>query len=330
MADLVIDYALIHDLAHSVRSLRTTIDSELHQSGTSGIWGSAGTIPAATAGRTSAGTSLSAFYRTCHGPFQQSLDRLEQLATMLDSVAQTWFDNDANFASALSVQALQSRVAQWQGQQQAYQHYLDLKNTTISYQYYDENGQLQTASFSLWDPNAKPPDPPGAMPTTADPTATLPRQTNATLDDKGRIVSETTTVTGPGGLSYTETTTYTYNGDHVDYTTTITHSDGTTETLVKTTNPDNSYVIKDTTHDGTSTTTVTPGPNDGFSSVTTGSDGSRTTVDVVANPDGSATKTETNSKGTDVYTGNVKTGQWTLTSHTDPPSDPPDPLPVEV
>jgi hypothetical protein len=108
----------------------------------------------------------------------------------------------------------------------------------------------------------------------------------------------------------------------VDYSSTITHSDGSSETITKQTNgSDGSYVITDKTGDGTSTSTVTPKPQGGSHDVTVSSDGTTTTTDIDVSAPGKATKTVTGPHGTDVYTGNPDTGKWTLQSHQDPPTD---------
>jgi hypothetical protein len=316
VADIVIDYELIHKLAGNIRTLRSSIETETTSVTPRTVLGTNGKISSEDIGLSTASYSVTAFYQACFFPFTQSLDRLNTLADILDRVAKTWFDNDASFAGSVSQQALNTKLQEWASQKKAYEAYLKLKDATISYQYYDENGNLKTATIALWDPSNTAPKDPGAAPTNAD-------QTTAKVDDQGRITEETTTITGPDGLTYTETTTYTYNGDTVDYTTTVTHADGTTETIVKKTNSDGSYVLTDTTSEGTATTTVTPGTGGAYSSTTVDAQGDTTTVDVVINSDGTATKTVVGPKGTDVYTGSPDVGLWTLKTHTDPPADTP-------
>jgi hypothetical protein len=223
---------------------------------------------------------------------------------------------------------LQANIGQWEAAKAQYDRYLELKDQSVTYQYYDSDGQLKTGSIPLWDPDNAPPPDPGAAPTSLSDTGKT--STTAQLDDKNRIISETSEVTTDNGLRYTETTTYTYgdpDGDGkeqvVGYQTTVTHSDGSTETITKTTNPDLSYVVTDQTKDGTSTTTVTPKPdNGGYTSVTKDHDGQTTTTDVTVNAGGPDRKTVDGPDGVDEYTGDDATGQWTLDKHTDPPPDP--------
>ncbi|MEX5637205.1 hypothetical protein [Parafrankia sp. FMc2] len=324
MADLVLDYALLHDLAGSIRTLRGQVETDIAVASSRSVAGSRGEVDSAAVGDGTLFAALSAFYSTCHKPFKDSMDRLKELSELLDSVAKAFFDVDADFASKVKTGRLQAQVGQWQAQQQAWDQYQRIKDKVVTYQYHDSRGVLQTATIPLWGADRPPPAKPGAAPTSlAGPGGGT--KTDAKVDANGRLISETSTVTTANGLTYKETTTYTYvdrNGDGkpevVDYTTAITHSDGTAEEIARTTKPDNSYVVTSRTKEGVTTTSVTPGAHGGYSSVTTTPKGETTTVTVVANPDGTGTKTEVGPKGTDVYTGKPATGQWTLKSHKDP------------
>lgn len=331
MADLVLDYALLHQLAGSMRDLKSKIKTDVDAGSRRAIVNkNGGTVGSADVGNTTAYAALSAFFYACHGPFNDAMDLLDKLADNFDSIAKAFFDVDADFAGKVDTARLQARIAQWQADTKAYQHYLDIKDKSVTYQYYDQNGHLQTGSIPLW--SGPPPDQPGAMPTSIDGTANVgTNHTVVTTDSNGNITSETTTVTSGDGMTYTETTTYSYhdtNGDgkpdYVDYNSTITHSDGSSETISKTTNTDGSYVIKDTTKDGTSTSTVTPTPDGGSHDVTVDTNGDTTTTDITVTGPGQGTKTVDGPNGTDTYTGDPDTGQWTLTHHEDPPPDPSD------
>jgi hypothetical protein len=328
--DLVLDYSLLHELAGSMRSLRAEIQTDVEAVSGRSVVGAHGEVGAAAVGNSTLFGALSGFYAVCHQPFKDSMDKLQQLADTLDGVAKAFFDVDADFAGKVNTGRLQAQISQWQAAVAAHDAYERLKDQVVTYQYYDEHGNLQTATIPLWDPNKPPPPDPGPMPTSLDgPGAGGKTSTSAQVDGNGRITSETSTVTTDNGLTYTETTTYSYidrdgdgKPDVVDYTTSITHSDGTTETIVKSTNSDDSYVMKSTTDKGVTTTTVTPKPGtDGFTSVTTNTDGDTTTTDVTVTGNGTGTKTVTGPDGTDVYTGNPTTNQWTLSSHTDPEPD---------
>jgi hypothetical protein len=331
VADLVLDYALLHDLASSMRDLKSKIKTDVDAGSKRAVVTKNGTVvSSAEVGNTTVYAALSMFFAGCNGPFKDSMDLLDKLADNFDGIAKAFFDVDADFSGKVDTERMQAQIAQWQADGKAYQHYLDIKDKSVSFQYYDENGNLQTGKIGLWDPTQAPPSPPGPMPTSIDGTGNVGNShTAVTTDPNGNITSETTTVNSGNGLTYTETTTYTYQGTnpdgspkYVDYSSTITHSDGTSETTTKTTNTgDGSYVIKDTTSDGTSTSTVTPKPNGGSHDVTVDTDGNTTTTDVDISSPGSGTKTVTGPDGTDHYTGNPDTGQWTLTSHDDPPPD---------
>ncbi|EFC80257.1 hypothetical protein [Parafrankia sp. EUN1f] len=324
MADLVLDYALLHDLAGSMRNLRGQIETDVNAVSGRSVVGSHGEVGSEAVGNSKLYAALSAFYSACHKPFKDSMDKLKELGDLLDSVAKAFFDVDADFAGKVNTGRLQAQIGQWQAEQAAWEHYEETKDKVVTFQYYDENGVLQTATIPLWGPDRPPPTKPGPMPTSL-PGPDGSTQTDAQVNEDGLITSETSTVTTPNGLSYTETTTYSYidrdgdgKPDIVDYTTTITHSDGTTETIVRKTNPDDTYVVTSTTDDGVTTTTVIPGENDGYQSITIDPDGVATNITVTVNPDGTGTKTEIGPDGIDVYTGNPATGQWTLESHTDP------------
>jgi hypothetical protein len=254
------------------------------------------------------------------------MELLDQLAENFDAIAKAFFDVDADFAGKVNTARLQSEIAQWQADTEAYQHYQDIKDKYITYQLYDEHGNLVTEKIPLWGPDTPPPEQPGSVPTSIN--GTSPDGSNQTVatktDENGNIISETTTVNSGGGLSYTETTNYSYhdtNGDgkpdYVDYTSTVTHSDGTTETITKTTNPDGSYVVNDKTDDGTSTSTVTPKPDGGSNTVTVDKDGETTTTDITVTGPNQGTKTIIGPDGTETYSGNPDTDQWTLDSHKD-------------
>ena len=328
MADLVLDYALLHQLAVSMRELKAKIKTDVDAGSRRAIVNkNGGTVDSGQVGNTAMYAALSAFFSACHSPFQNSMELLDKLSDTFDGIAKAFFDVDADFAGKVDTARLQAHISQWQADTAGYQHYLDIKDKAVTFQYYDENGHLQTGSIPLW--SGPPPGEPGAMPTSIDGTATVgTNHTTVTTDAAGNITSETTTVNSGDGLTYTETTSYTYhdtNGDgkpdYVDYTSTITHSDGSSETVAKTTNPDGSYVVKDTTKDGTTTSTITPTPDGGTHDVTVDHDGKTTTTDIVVTGAGTGTKTVVGPDGTDTYTGNPDTGQWKLTKHEDPPPD---------
>ncbi|MCK9874580.1 hypothetical protein MXD59_02080 [Frankia sp. Ag45/Mut15] len=329
MADIVLDYGLLHELSGTLRTLRGEIETDVDHVSGRAIVSTTGEVGSDVVGDSTLFAALSAFYATCHQPFKDSMTKLADLADLLDSVAKAFFDQDADFATKVNSARLQSSIDTWQSQQNAWQHYQETKDKVVTYQYYDENGVLQTATIPLWGKDRPPPPKPGERPTSVSGPGGTTNSSSQQVDANGKIISETSTVTTANGLSYTETTTYTYtdlNGDgkpdNVDYTTTVTHSDGTKEVITKKTGSDHGTVLTSTTDDGTTTTTVTPGQNGAYHSVTVDPKGETTTTDVAVGTDGKGTKTVLNADGsTDTYSGDPVKDRWTLTSHEDPPVD---------
>ncbi len=330
MVDLVLDYNLLHELAASMQSLRGQIQTDVESVGGRAVVSSQGEVGSDAVGSATLFAALSAFYSTCHKPFKDSMDKLDELAKLLDSVAKAYFDLDSDIFTKVNEGRVQAQIAQWKSKEEAWKHYQETKDQVITYKYYDENGVLRTATIPLWGKDRPPPQDPGAAPTTLSGPGGTGTTTVTEVNGDGKVITETSNVTSPSGLSYSETTTYTYqdfNGDGttdtVDYTTTVTHSDGSKEVITQTTNPDRTYVVTSTTDDGTTSTTVTPSDHGQYHSVTVDPEGNTTTTSVVLMPDGTGTKVVTGPKGTDTYTGDPERGLWTSTSHEDPPSDDP-------
>jgi hypothetical protein len=328
VADLQINYEKLHTLAQDARLLKDHLDDKVPGLGTNG--GTGFTAGSAEIGSQVLFGKLNKFQLAWEGPFKDAMDKLDDLAGLLDGVATKFFDMDADFASKANTMLASLRNNAWQSKEDAYQHYLATKDKTFTYHYWDENGNYVTATRPLVDwsnPDNPPPTDPGPRPTN---TSDHGANTDTGYDSHGRVTTETSTVTSSSGLSYQTTTTYTYNGDGTDptgFTTTITHSDGTTETIVQNTNADGTYNVVDTTPDGHTTSVVTPKPTDGgrdtgYSSTTTDQDGKVTTTNVTNNPDGTAdTKVVVGTDGTTTtYTGDSDTGWWTETSKTPPPT----------
>ncbi|WBB97216.1 hypothetical protein O7621_03430 [Solwaraspora sp. WMMD937] len=321
MADLVLDYALLHSLAGSLRELKSKIEFDVETGSRRAVVTSDGTVvDSSQVGNSALYGTLSAFFSACHSPFKDSMELLDELANTFDSIAKAYFDLDADVAGKVNLDRLKASVNGWQADTAAYERYLDLKDREITFQYYDKDGNLVDGSVPLW---SGPPVPePGDPPTSIDGTAEVgSNKTSAVLDEDGNVISETTTVTSGDGLTYTETTEFTYRDtdgdgeiDVVDYTSTVTHSDGMEEKIVKKTNDDGSFVVTSTTSEGTTTSTVTPKPDGGSHQVTVDHEGETTTTDIVVTGPDSGTKTVVDSDGTKKYTGNPNTGEWTLVS----------------
>ncbi|MFI7079311.1 hypothetical protein ACIBO1_18625 [Micromonospora sp. NPDC049903] len=328
MADLVLDYALLHRLAGSMRELKSRIQFDVDTGSRRSVVTSDGSVvDSSQVGNSSLYASLSAFFYACHTPFKDSMDLLDELAGTFDGIAQAYFELDADIAGKVNLDRLRADIAGWQSDTAAYERYLDLKDRQITFQYYDEHGNLVDGSVPVWTGDPVPE--PGEVPTSK--AGTSPVGSNdvvAVVDDQGRIVSETTTVDSGDGLTYTETTRFTYHDtdgdgepDVVDFTSTIQHSDGTEETIEKKTNPDGSYVVTSTTDEGTTTSTITSTDDGGSHQVTVDHEGETTTTDIVVTGPDTGTKTVVGPDRTEVYHGNPNTGEWTLVSEESPEDD---------
>lgn len=346
MADLVIDYGLLHQLAVNVRELKSNLDIKLPprtatggDAGGGGSRGSGGgrnqlfarsqvlstagpgAVQASSAdiGNPALHAKLAAFFTAWNGPFHDAMDRLDDLAEVFDAVATKFFDMDADFAVKANTLLASLKQSAWQSAKAEYDHYQSLKDKRLSYQYYDKDGHLVTGSRPLLDPDQPPPPPPGEMPTS---TVTDTTVTNTQYDGQNRVISESSTVTSPSGLSYKETTTYTYGptADGTDgvvsFTTTVTHSDGSLETITHTNNSDGTATVTDDTPEGRSTSTVTPKANDdGYTARTVGPDGKTTNIDVTDNPSGTPDrKVVDGPDGRRTYTGDADSDSWTQES----------------
>jgi hypothetical protein len=343
-ADLMVDYSLLHQLADNARQLRENLDITPPTSGGGGssrggddrgpravravVLANAGTTAVSQLNADSVGdyglfAQLTTFYSRWNQPFHDAMSRLDELASMLDGVATKFFDMDADFAAKANQMLLGFKVDEWQSQKQEYDHYQEMKDKTISWQMFDKDGNSYTQTEHLIDPDAEPPADPGARPDSA---ATNGAQTNTTYNPDGTIQTETSTVAGPGGLNYGQSTSYTYgadaNGDGrpdvVSSSTTITHADGTKETLGRVNNPNGTYVITDTTPDGNSITTVTPsGTGQGYNAASVDTQGRATSTSVVDNPAGTTdTKTVTTGDKVEVYHGDAEADTWDRVSST--------------
>jgi hypothetical protein len=306
MADLVIDYSLLHRLAGNMRTLRTNVETDLHLSNGMAVASEAGPVGPGAVGDQYLYGALVAFYGATRGPFNDALDALDQLSNLFGGIADAYFNVDADLkASGLDTLA-QMTGGNWQSQQAAYDEYLKRK------------------ADGTW-PNDQPPPPKPAD----TPPATPAPGTQVTYDDQGRVLTQTTTVTTADGQTYAKTTTYRYGADPnaaPEYSSTVTYAGGQTMTLDKHNNPDGSYTVTSTTGDGkTSSSTVTPGGADGsYSQRDVDPDGGVTTTVVGGNEFGGYTKTVTNPDGSkDVYAGDPNTNAWTHSAHVERPDAPP-------
>ncbi|MBS2961547.1 hypothetical protein KGA66_00715 [Actinocrinis puniceicyclus] len=290
MADLVIDYQLLHDAAGQLDSLKTQID-DINNADTID-----GYVPIANNGQVDTGdlgpgnlpTSLWNFYSNWQSPLSNATKQVQQLAATFRGVAQTFFDADASQVAAVNSGLAQSAVRNYPSEYAAYQKQLaewEKLPDPNHVQYYDENGNLVTTSV----PRPTAPTNPGT--TYGGSAGVTTNVTTSGTDGSGNplVTSETSTYT-VDGMTYTETTTFgpdkgDVNGHPTqDSTQTIHHQDGSTDVITTTNNLDGSSHSTDVnTASGQTTTTTTD------TTVTNHPDGSSTTVSTTDNADGSTT-----------------------------------------
>lgn len=305
MADLSIDYSLLQTLSQDITTLKGDLDADVKLARgaevptLTGTTTGSVTTDAGSLGDAKLAQSVVDFYKVCYYPFNDAMSRLQQLADLFGKVGAAFGEFDAGVAGKAESGVLGLRYAAWKDRYDAYQYYLAHKDS--------------------WDPHRPIPTDPGAAPTTASDGGTT---VSVTRDANGNVLTETTTTTMPNGSTYTEQTTYTYGADGrpTDYSTTITHGDGSTEKIVWHATSATDYTVTQTSGEGTTTTTYAAKPNGGGgTTVTVDPKTGTTTTDVVNNPAGTPdTRTVTNPDGSvEHYTGDADNDHWTL-DHTDP------------
>lgn len=313
MPDLNIDFGTLSLLAQDIATLRGQIDADVKRAmqSTTVPLGGGGSGSSDDFGHHDVGLHVVRFYNKCHNPFADALSRLENLEKVFRNVGHAFAEFDAGVAQKANAGIQSMQYSAWAGAKDAY----------------DKAKARQAAG--TWDPKTPLPRDPGPPPSGSLADGTT--DTTVTRNGQGQVLTETNTSKLPDGTTYTETTTYSYDGadpEHPDrptgYTTTITHADGSADTLVWKQNGDGSSVLTNTTKDGTSTTTVTPKPrpegapaaqHDGGSTVVTvDPKGFTTTTTVTDNLPGTPdVRVVENEEGTYTYTGNADTGGWTQT-----------------
>lgn len=323
--DLQINYDQLHKLANDARTLKDNLDNDVPglSTGISGVRKRSEAI-----GSQKLSSSLIKFHTAWEQPFKDAMDRLGDLAGLLDGVATKFFDMDSDFATKSSSSLASLILAQWQGQKDEYDRYLatkDLKFTPSPL--WDANGNKVQGEDVPLVPWGTIPEDPGARPTHTDAESIYnqqhkdnpnvskpefdgnPAKTDTEYDDDGRITSQTSQNTSQEGLSYQTTTTYEYEGDNEGPSsskTTLTHGDGSVETIetkytyndkgqIESFTSENKYDDKaDDDNDSESTTVSTPSYHDdgsdaGYTAVST-EDGEKTTVEVTNNKNPEGTK----------------------------------------
>lgn len=303
MADLVINYSLLHQLAGDMRTLRSSLEADLRMAGGGRVAGDRGPADPSLVGDYDLYLALAGFFAAGVGPFNDALDALEQLGTLFGDIANAYFNADAELAGG-AMDTLAGLAGQdWAWRQAEYEQYL----------------------AGNWPEGEEPPPDPGAAP--GEPL--LPDEladrvdTQTTYDSHGRVLTQTSTVTTPDGQTYTRTTTYDYQdvlgpdgeieSTTVDFDATVTYAGGETATMSRQTNPDGSFTVTETFDGKTRSSTVTPGEWGGYTQRDVAEDGTVTTTTVEAHPDeGPYTKTVVGPNGTYVYSGSPSTDEWHL------------------
>ncbi len=213
MPDFAMDYGILnsarkdlHDLADRIHP--TLTDSVFSQLG-SGALGDA----RAVFGDADVTNGFRSLYRLSKDPMNRAVDHLKQLGDVFGSVANAYFDVDAQIADGLGVMGANMGLDSWRDKRAAW----DYRTAHADKCTPDAQGKLPDFC-SATDPGAPPVD------QTIN-TANGQVHTHLTLDGSNHVVKEETTVTHDG-QTYTSTTSYTDNGK--SFTTDTTYSDGTT------------------------------------------------------------------------------------------------------
>ncbi|MFF4836418.1 hypothetical protein [Streptomyces sp. NPDC001315] len=246
--DVAIDYELLRQLAADTERLKDQLaDSRLmgHESFYSKreLGGAFGHV--------------NLFLLHWSGPWENARELLESLSGTYKVASQKWFELDASFATQANVQAAAWYHSAWDMNKKAYDSWKWLTEHSITVHAWDKNGHEYTKQQMLADPNdPNAPKPPGLEPGgyeyyhDGDGTNKVHNSTQATFDSDGKVKSSDTTIDDMGGgLSYHE---HTDHWDDNNYTTTITHTDGS-KTVIEVHgdgNGNGSKIVTNTDKDG--------------------------------------------------------------------------------
>jgi hypothetical protein len=277
VADLAIDYELLHQLAQETDALKNKLSDTRKQNHT---YGESLVGPDAS-------LMIDEYYDAWSDAFRRAEHLLESLSGTYNSVAQQWFEQDAQYATVANEQAAGFTHNMWAMKKSAHDSWQKLSQTYVPGIGFDTNGNVITTQVPLADPHQAPEDP-GQEPhgyTSADGS----QNTTSVYDSNGNLTSNDTTITdGNGGFTYHE---HTQLGENGSYTNTVNGPDGSTTIATIQGNPD-----------GTGTKTVETTDPDGKKQTTTytgtgvnGSDPSWTQVDTTGDQSGNTGNTKDNS-----------------------------------
>jgi hypothetical protein len=277
---LVIDYDLLFTAAGQLDALKSDTQNlqDLNNiTNTSAVDGSTdGSVTQTNIlGPGNLDDTVNRFLQAWHGPLHDAGNNLQTLSDTFKGVAHAFFDADASQISGINTGIALSQVRNYPAEEKAYEQaltqYEQLKDPN-HVPYYDINGNVQNMSVPKPTPPTAPTGSytgPGGVVTTYTTGAPDPNDPN----QGPSIIKETTSISDPAtGMSDTETTLFSpskgwnSNGPIQDTRTYVTHSDGSTDTIITENNTDGSAQQIDAHHDpnGHETMTVSTkgGPND--------------------------------------------------------------------
>ncbi|GGL04118.1 hypothetical protein Sme01_64530 [Sphaerisporangium melleum] len=210
MPDFVLDYSVLHEAKKDLHDLADRISPTLNNSVFSqlgkGDLGDAQDV----FGNDTLTSAFRSLYRLSKDPMNRAVDKLKNLGDIFGSVADAYFDVDAQIADGFGVMGTRMGLDEWRDKKDAWEYHL---------QHLDEctGGADAPAHCGATDPGPPPVD-------QHIETENGSVDTHLTLDDKGNVVKEETTVTH-NGQTYHSVTTYSDGGR--SYTTETTYADGT-------------------------------------------------------------------------------------------------------
>ncbi|MFE7978234.1 serine/arginine repetitive matrix protein 2 [Streptomyces shenzhenensis] len=302
MPDFSIDYSALHTVQQKMRDLADAADS----GGATGAFKEAGEAGSserkAMFGSSDLSYAFNLFYSHSTSRTKQAKDGLGQLADTFSGVADTFFNADAQLASAAGLMSQSLGLDDWRGQKEAYDSWQEDKTAWDAYlerigasDYFDQHPDAQIGevcradgapSFcETWindndapDDPGPPPEKPADNPPTSYHYEDEQGKVDVTveLDDDYNVMKETSTITTPDGQSYTSVTTYhsapeivtPADGDKFDardYTMETTYADGSKTTTEVVIAGDGSGTMTTTDQDGKVTVSTRSGPDEDWS-----------------------------------------------------------------
>lgn len=292
MADFSIDYSALHTVSDKMHTLADTASS----GGGTGVFKEMGEAGSSanrdTFGSANLSRAFDVFYRYSSSRTQDAEEGLNELADTFESVADTFFDADAELASSAGLMGTSMGLDEWKDQKETYEQWESDKATWDAYleeigasEYFEEHpdaeiGEVCSADGApdwcdTWLEDDDAPDDPGEAPEkpSDEPPTTYSYEDESgkvdvtlELDEDYNVMKETSTITTASGQSYTSVTEYQTapqeitleNGetfDARDYTMTTTYADGSESVTTVVINEDGSGTM--TTDDGEETTAYT-------------------------------------------------------------------------